>query len=395
MHDSQWRHAYLILNPESTLKYLEHPFFYHITNDELYELDDRAIEFLRHCNGTKKGAELTDEAEFVEYCLEEGLLLALSEPSPVDISVGYSPHPSLRYLELQLTHRCNLKCLHCYLGQARQDIMPIDDALAITTEFASIGGLRLMISGGEPLLYPDLKLFLQKIAGLKIRKILLTNGTLLSKKYMGWRLVDEIQFSLDGWCKGHDMLRGAGTFDRVMEGIRMAKDAGIQISIATMIHKGNLDEFERIREFAEDIEAREWGVDMLCMAGTLEKNEDLAVSPDTAAPCLKYAFGGGYHGDSDGFACGRHLMTVLPSGTGVKCGFYEDKPLGDARKSLKACWLKLHHTPLDDLECRDCPSVEDCAGGCRFRAPHPLAPDPVMCALYGIHPNNQLPISKY
>jgi hypothetical protein len=30
--------------------------------------------------------------------------------------------------------------------------------------------------------------------------------------------------------------------------------------------------------------------------------------------------------------------------------------------------------------------LADCAGGCRFRAPHALAPDPVMCALYGVSP---------
>jgi radical SAM protein with 4Fe4S-binding SPASM domain len=379
-----WRQSYLLLSHQAAIKYLEQPFLYHITNDELYEIDDRAVEFLKCCDGTKKGCDLTDDEEFVEYCLEEGLLLSLSEPLQSDISVDVAPYPSLRYLELQLTQCCNLNCRHCYLGNAGKEILGIDDAITIAKEFASMGGLRLMLSGGEPVLYPYLKTFLQKISDLKVRRILLTNGTLITPKNVEELMVDEIQFSLDGWCKGHEMLRGSGTFDQVMEGIKAAKNAGIQVSVATMIHKGNLEEFEQLSNFVEDTGVCEWGVDMLCMAGNLKKHRDILVLPENAVTYLKYAFGGGYHGNSEGFACGRHLMTVLPSGMGVKCGFYDNQPLSDARQSLRESWLKLEHIPLDDLRCKGCPSIEDCAGGCRFRAPDPLAPDPVMCALYGI-----------
>ncbi|MBW1727508.1 MAG: hypothetical protein JRJ62_07955 [Deltaproteobacteria bacterium] len=69
-------------------------------------------------------------------------------------------------------------------------------------------------------------------------------------------------------------------------------------------------------------------------SGSLIKNRDLTVLYETAARYLNYAFGGGYHGSSEGFACGRHLMTVLPD---KQAGFYTDRPLGDAQKSLKQC----------------------------------------------------------
>ncbi|RPJ12054.1 MAG: SPASM domain-containing protein, partial [Desulfobacteraceae bacterium] len=104
----------------------------------------------------------------------------------------------------------------------------------------------------------------------------------------------------------------------------------------------------------------------------------------TAAPFLEYAYGGGYHGASEGYACGRHLMAVMPDARAVKCGFYSDKTLGDARISLKDCWLRMEHIPIDKLECRDCSAMKECRGGCRFRAPHLLAPDPAMCCFYGI-----------
>jgi radical SAM protein with 4Fe4S-binding SPASM domain len=153
-----------------------------------------------------------------------------------------------------------------------------------------------------------------------------------------------------------------------------------------MIHRGNLQEFDRLQRFAEEIDAISWGVDILCDAGNLTRNRSLRVPFVQAAPLLDYSFGGGYHGRSEGFACGRHLMTVLPDGNAVKCGFYPNKPLGDARDGLIGCWLKQEQLPLSALECHDCPVITQCGGGCRFRAAHPLAPDPAMCARYGIDP---------
>ena len=234
------------------------------------------------------------------------------------------------------------------------------------------------------MLYNALQSYLRQISGLKIRRILFTNGTKITSENIEWLDVDEIQFSLDGWQKGHDWLRGAGTFEKTLTGINIARKAGIPISFSTMIHKGNLDEFNRMREFMEECEAVEWGIDILTVAGFLENNADAPVSYEEAAPLMAYAYGGGYHGASDGYACGRHLMAVMPNGEAVKCGFYREQPLGNAGQSLRDCWRKMKHIPLDQLECRNCPVLEECRGGCRFRAPHPLAPDPAMCRLYGI-----------
>jgi len=387
LNERNWRRSYLRLHQHVALKRLERLYLYHILKDELYELSDSAEPFLMRCDGTTKGGDLTSDAEFVEYCIDEGLIETLSRPDPIPVILGEAPEPSLRYLELQLSHGCNLKCRHCYLGPPRPDELSLEDALKITGEFVSYGGLRLLISGGEPMLYPYLKDFITKTADLKVRRVLFTNGTLINEKNIEWLKVEEIQFSIDGWREGHDLLRGKGTFDRTVEGIRTVQKAGIPISIATMIHRGNLTEFEKMRRFSDDIGAIEWGIDVLALAGSLRQNRELVIPYDTAVPFMMYSYGGGYHGASEGHACGRHLMTVLPTGRAVKCGFYEENPLGDARLGLMDCWLRLKHIPLTKLECRNCSFIEDCAGGCRFRASHPLGPDPVMCALYGVQAN--------
>ncbi len=379
-----WQQAYLRLAPEAALKRLEIPYIYHRGRDELYEIDDRALDFLTRCNGHTKGENLTDDAEFVEYCIEEEILEALSAPAPIDITIDQSPSPSLRYLELHLTHHCNLKCRHCYLGKSRPAELALSEAVDITRQFSEMGGLRLLISGGEPMVYQELASYLEAVRDLKIRRILFTNGTRITPDNIKQLDVDEIQFSLDGWQAGHDWLRGPGVFEKTINGVNIAQKAGIPVSFSTMIHNGNLTEFDRMREFMAEVEALEWGIDILTVAGALEGHADITVPYEQAAPLMAYAYGGGYHGASEGYACGRHLMAVMPDGKALKCGFYRDRPLGDARKSLKDCWLNMTHIRLDELECRDCPVLEECRGGCRFRAPHLLAPDPAMCRLYGI-----------
>lgn len=383
-----WREDYLRLHPQVSLKRLEEPCLYHCGSDELYELDETALTFLARCNGARRGRELTTDGAFVSCCLDEGLLEARPQPdpAPLPITITGCQAPSLRYLELQLTHRCNLRCRHCYLGPPRPEELALEDALAITWEFAAHGGLRLLISGGEPLLYPALREFIEETRGLKLRRVLLTNGTLLTAATTRWLQVEELQVSLDGWRHGHDRLRGTGSFDRTRRGLAAARASGIPLSIASMVHRENVYEFDRLERFTREIGAREWGIDLLCPAGALLDHPQFLLPVAQGAPLLQRAYGGGYHGASDGFACGRHLLTILPSGQAVKCGFYADESLGDARQGLLACWRRLPHIPVTALACHDCPVLADCAGGCRFRAGAPLAPDPVMCALHGVSP---------
>ncbi|MFO7930157.1 MAG: radical SAM protein [Thermodesulfobacteriota bacterium] len=388
MNPVNWRDSILRLHPRAALKFLEVPYVYHTGKDELYEIDERALEFLKLCNGTRQGRQLTGEAEFVEYCVEEQIIEALDRPGEISIHVDTGDIPSLRYLELHLLHKCNLKCRHCYLGPSAGDELDPGQAADIARQFAANGGLRLLISGGEPLLYSGLESFLEQTGNLGIRRILFTNGTLLTSENIRGLQAEEIAFSLDGWRSGHEALRGKNTFDPLMRGIDAAKSAGIDISFSTMIHRENTDEFEQMKMFIEDAGAVEWGVDILTVTGSLVAHQDLCLPYDRAAPFMEYSFGGGYHGSSDDYACGRHLMAVMPDGQAVKCGFYSDRPLGDASKSLAECWKNMPHIRLDELECMGCEFIHECRGGCRFRAPHPLAPDPAMCRLYGVDHGN-------
>lgn len=96
------------LSPAACLKRLEAPSVYRADTDELYELDEESFDFLGRC-GTPGGCESSD-GDFIGFCLREGLLG--TEPPMPRPPASPSPVPSLRYLELQLTNHCNLRCRH-------------------------------------------------------------------------------------------------------------------------------------------------------------------------------------------------------------------------------------------------------------------------------------------
>jgi len=379
------KETYVVLGPDCALKHLERPYLYDIRRDELYELDKKGFDFLKKCDGTHLLSELPVDKDFLETCLKEKLLVIgpRTNHRHFNLNLRASPVPSLRYLELQLTTRCNLRCKHCYLGELKKADLPLSQVLSVLAEFEQIQGIRVLFSGGEPLLYPDLAALNEALPRYALRKVLLTNGTLIAEKnHPDWCHFDEIQFSVDGLKEGHESLRGTGTFDQAVHGIEIAREKGVPISVATMVHRHNLNEFDAMAKWIEELGVVEWNIDVPCAAGRLLKNPDFLVTPEQGASFLKYATGGSYHSTDEPFACGYHLCTITAEGDVLKCGFFKETPLGALKEGLEVCWERIRPIPLSQLECASCPHLSDCKGGCRFRAANPLGKDPVMCALY-------------
>ena len=351
------------------LKLLETPSVYHIREDELYELDDSAFQFLKRCSDPDGCDDCTADSKFVEYCLSEGILTT----GPVAVNrplLLKAPSPSLRYMEFQITDRCNLKCKHCYIGVSGNNDLSIQDIRPILDEFEEMQGLRLLITGGEPLLHGRFNEFNSLLPQYNFRKILFTNGLLLDKALLKALNVDEIQFSVDGMEHGHDALRGKGTYRLVRQRIAEVMDAGLTVSAATMVHMKNLGEFGEMDALFRELGIKDWTVDVPCAAGRAKDDPLFQTSPEIGGKYFNYGFGGGLHSGGQGFACGLHLLSVLADGNISKCAFYSDSPVGNIKEGLRNAWEKTGHIKLAQLEChaRSCKLINTCRGGCRYRA---------------------------
>lgn len=378
-----------VLSPGYVLRKLEQPYVYNIPGDQLYELDDEAFGFLKKCDGSKPLSKLLPKGgkESLEYMLNEGIIRL--KDGVREIKVAKSPSPSLRYLLLNITNKCNLACRHCYYSKGEKHIK-LNLFEKAVSQFEEMGGLKLMLSGGEPLLHPEFWNLMEILPSCELRVVVLSNGTLIDKKAAG-RLasyVDEVQVSIDG-ISSHDMLRGKGSYRKAMRGISNLKSFGIPVSIATMVHRYNAQEFEEMQKLFSDREVISWSVDVPCATGTLLENMEFLLDARDAALFLKYGFGAGGHESSGDYTCGSHLCAVSPEGKVSKCGFFESEPVGNVN-DLSAAWKKLCENylwTLDKLECSGCRLVRECRGGCRFRARQHkgiFSPDPVLCYANGI-----------
>ncbi len=401
----------------AALKWIETPSVYHIEKDDLYELDSDSFEFLNNCaTVTGCNAESASSgAEFIDYCLKEKILTKdkVSVKRPPLIK---SPDPSLRYLELQITNKCNLKCRHCFIGArniitlpqplpsipkafgtspsresgAKEEELSVNQIKGILKEFEEMQGLRVLITGGEPLIHRSFEEINKLLPEFFVRKVLFTNGLLLNKKALKKLNVDEIQISLDGLKDAHDSLRGKGTFKLAIEAAKRALDSGFEVSIATMVHTKNLDDFDEMERLFKDLGIKDWTVDVPCITGRLEDNPEFQLSPEQGGKYMRYSLGNGPHAGTPGFACGLHLMAVMADGKVSKCTFYSASSVGRIEEGLRKCWQKVKPVTLDKLKC-DCKHIESCRGGCRYRAGllgDPLGKDLYKCNFYDYNLNN-------
>jgi radical SAM protein with 4Fe4S-binding SPASM domain len=381
------------LAPGYVLRRLESPVVYDIQGDELYELDDEAFLFLKDCTGRNPVSDLFNYGEMteaIEFMLDEGILLMKDKPDLRNITINHSPIPSLRYLLLNITNICNLACKHCYLGKSGNLKMDIDIFKKAVSQFETMGGLKLMISGGEPLLHSRFWELMEILPSYELRVVVLSNGTLIDKTAAQKLSIyaDEVQVSIDG-VGSHDLLRGKGSYKRSMEGISNLVRSGIPVSIASMIHRFNTGEFEEMEKLFSGLGVISWSVDVPSVTGYLEENREFVLNINEAVKYLNYGFGSGAHESTGDHTCGSHMCSVSPDGSVSKCGFFEDRPAGDIN-DLQSAWEELcrkYLFTLDELDCRDCTKIHDCRGGCRFRAERYrgiYAPDPVMCHSNGV-----------
>jgi radical SAM protein with 4Fe4S-binding SPASM domain len=164
------------------------------------------------------------------------------------------------------TYQCNLKCKHCYenAGDKNRPELSMEEAkqaLDVLAKIAGVGLPALSFSGGEPLARKDFF----EIAAYAKKRIgyisIASNGTLITRdnasrlKDVG---VDYIEISIDGATPQiHDEFRCIkGAFERAMEGVKNCVEEGVDTCIATVLHRDNLTELDKLIELAKHLDVR-------------------------------------------------------------------------------------------------------------------------------------------
>ena len=160
---------------------------------------------------------------------------------------------------LQITNKCNLKCIHCFTHNAKGQIeqeLEIDEIYRLIDDMSLYGVGKLTIGGGEPLVRKDIWDVIDYANKNHIRVSLTTNGTLITDNVVDKfkeRKLDYIKVSLDGSEEVHDQIRGDGSFRKATEGIKKLVDAGIHVGIRMVVSSLTYKEVDRIHRISKEL----------------------------------------------------------------------------------------------------------------------------------------------
>lgn len=180
----------------------------------------------------------------------------------------------LSRLQIELSLRCNLTCTYCYSESGPQQDAHLADAdVCRILDEAELGGVTTVdFTGGEFFLFKGWRNVLRRARRLGLVVTVHTNGLLLTDRHVA-ELVEQgvryVQVSADSSnADQHDSIRGvSGAHRRMVNGIRRAKDAGLQVRVVLMAHQKNKDTLlESIRWFRSELGV-DVGVDRVIAAG--------------------------------------------------------------------------------------------------------------------------------
>jgi SynChlorMet cassette radical SAM/SPASM protein ScmF len=319
----------------------------------------------------------------------------------------------LNQIYFYLTEGCNLKCRHCWLAPKYQSegnsypALDLDLFKSIIEQAKPLGLARVKLTGGEPLLHPEIKEILEYIRTEELSFAVETNGVLctpeLAQKIAACK-DPFVSVSLDGAdAKTHESIRGVdGCFDSALKGIRNLVEVGLSPQVIMTIMRLNKEQIEPMVRVAENLGAGSVKFNILQPTARGERLHFIGESLDieelvdlgkwventlSAATGLNLYYDHpmafqplgkmfGQNGDGCG-TCGiRGILGVLADGSYALCGIGErvhDLVFGHASKDiLERVWTntpvlqdireELHHK-LEGI-CGHCLMKEICLGSC-------------------------------
>ena len=298
---------------------------------------------------------------------------------------------------LELLPDCNLDCKFCYVHQNRLhrveqgQILSAEEWMSIIQQAYDMGIYSLLVTGGEPLLYPEFK---KLFAWLSEKGLILTlnsNGTLFNEEWIAFfkdHGVRQFNISLYGTDnETYESLCGIKDgFTKVMHTFQLLKEAGFHFRISVSVVPQNMHQLEHMKEIADELDVA-IAFATYMFAGSRREVDPAAqyrMSPEEAArasakcfhlqhPNVNYEASCRYslsklanpqhlNDDRKGFSCyvGKSDFWLSWNGEMRACGMFRMPELTfDLKKySFADCWAKLveESQRLNSVcqECKNC-----------------------------------------
>ena len=180
-----------------------------------------------------------------------------------------------------LIRRCNLTCRHCYATSTDKDFpgeLSTDEVYKVMDDLRAYGVPVLILSGGEPLLRPDIMDISRRAKAMGFYVGLSSNGTLIDERRIADIAAigyDYVGISLDGMRETHDWFRRReGGFDEALRGIRLCLDAGIKVGMRFTLTRDNAGELPQLLDLMDSEGVDKFYLSHLNYAGRGNKHRE-------------------------------------------------------------------------------------------------------------------------
>ena len=165
---------------------------------------------------------------------------------------------------IEVSPLCNMNCNMCYVRLSKEAmeskgrLRTADEWLSIAEEMKEAGTLFLLLTGGEPLLYPNFKKLYLGLKKLGMIITVNTNGTLINEEWAKFfesnkpRRVNVTLYGADEQAY-RNLCHYPGGFEKTVNGIRLLKEHGVDVKLNFSLTRENIDDQEKMRQIAEEL----------------------------------------------------------------------------------------------------------------------------------------------
>lgn len=190
-------------------------------------------------------------------------------------------------LDLNVTNRCNFRCIHCAFdsGLIKMPELSLNELEKILRETKELGGRKIDITGGEPTLRKDLFEIIKLAKSFDYKVELVTNGSNIEeeklKKFKEIGL-DSTAISLDGSnYETYSRIRNVSSeiYEKVLKGIDLSLRLGFPTKINTVVFESNLEDTPNITKWCAEKGIYEHGLYYFTPIGRGDRSQERVVNP--------------------------------------------------------------------------------------------------------------------
>jgi AdoMet-dependent heme synthase len=365
-----------------------------------YGVDDRVSElFCTHFCFAHAKAMLDTVLPF-PFTLWQPKLIAKDGKCEYYLKLAYTPTAKNQekfvplIMSWNVTRKCNMKCSHCYINATEKKVdneLNTEEAKVLMDQICQVSRPLLVLSGGEPLLRPDIYALIEYGAAKGLKMGLGSNGSLIDDAVAGKLKaagIATVSISIDSNIPSqHDEFRGVtGAWEKAVNACKALRKNNVLVQVNTTLTQQNYNQIDDIMTLAEGIGVENFHLFFLVPTGRGTKLADISpqmyedmitktfaktskhrlnVRPSCAPQFMRIAQGMGLDMRQwiRGCIAGMYYCRIYPNGDVTPCPYLPVK-LGNIREqSFKDIWFGSEVFKA----LRDCNSLKGKCGACEYK----------------------------